>query len=78
MKNRCKSCEYWDSPHDGYWDGEKFGTCKLLNSTEGAQKIANYAGVYGLVEGCVNVQDRTDDFEFVTGESFGCIHFERR
>lgn len=71
----CKNCKWWQSPHEGYWDANKFGNCNVLNNQQVSDSQNN---VYGLLEGCVDVFDKRPDFEFVTGENFGCIHFKKK
>lgn len=75
----CKYCKYWQSPHEGYWEPSKMGNCTLLvDGAPSVTKVPSNSLVYGLVEGCVDVFDKRPDFEFVTGENFGCIHFKKK
>lgn len=73
MVGRCKTCKYWNNPHMGYWEPQNKGTCEKLTPMNLADK-----GIYGLVEGCVSVEDRVIDFEFVTTFNFGCIHWKKK
>jgi hypothetical protein len=73
---KCKNCKYWDSPCNGYLDGETKGVCELLNDQSDVLHDNNSA-MLGLVEGCLSVHSRCDDFQFITQENFGCIHFKK-
>ena len=72
----CKNCKNWNKGHEGMWQSENFGNCELLNN--GQDSNGNYNIIVGLCEGCVNVVDKVDNFEFVTGENFGCVHWEKQ
>lgn len=72
---KCKNCVFWESPHEGYWESKKMGNCLLMKPD--ATRMTENSGVYGLLEGCVDVFDKRPDFEFITGENFGCIHFKK-
>jgi hypothetical protein len=72
-KKICKNCIYWQSQHYGYWEAETKGHCKKLSPMNLKDQ-----GIYGLVEGCVSVEDRVIDFEFVTAMNFGCTHWEKK
>ena len=73
---KCKNCKYWDSPHEGYYDSETKGCCTLFNN-ESIDLHESNSSIMGCVEGCVDVSARCYDFEFVTQENFGCIHFKK-
>ena len=72
-KKICINCSHWASPHEGMVDSNDYGTCNLLSNlvTESPDDIR------GVVEGCVSVYNRTEDFEFVTGKDFGCIYHSK-
>lgn len=73
MKKICKNCIYWENGHEGYWEPSRFGNCKVLDKEI---EVSEYSLALGLVEGCVDVQDRCNSFEFITQEKFGCVHFK--
>jgi hypothetical protein len=76
MEKICRNCKHWQSPHEGYWEAQEMGACAVfMNEVE---RTEGNNSVYGLLEGCVDVFDKRPDFEFVTGERFGCIHFKKR
>lgn len=75
MEKKCKNCKYWKRGHQGFWYTLKYGNCEVI---EGEVESAPYSSVIGIVEGCVNVEDRISSFEYVTQENFGCIHFKEK
>lgn len=72
MSNKiCKNCIYWKSPHYGMVFEYLWGSCSKLRQPE-----AN--GVTALCEGCIDVRDRVDDVEYLSGANFGCINFKKK
>jgi hypothetical protein len=63
----CRTCEHWKTPHDGMNEPDEYGSCDKI-----AEKVE------GTCEGCVSVEARVDDFEFVTHKTFGCVMHKRR
>jgi hypothetical protein len=74
MKKICKNCRYWQNGHEAFYASDLFGICKVLNRNI---NVLDFSLPVGIVEGCVNVEDRCDTFEYVTGENFGCVHFKK-
>jgi hypothetical protein len=75
MKKKCKNCNYWQNGHEGFWKPEKYGNCKVIDKKLETPK---YSSIIGIVEGCVNVENKISSFEYVTQENFGCIHFKEK
>jgi hypothetical protein len=66
---KCSTCQFWHSPHEGFWSS-RMGGCEKLS--EDGSKLT------GVVEGCVNVIDRVSTFEICTDQSFGCVYHKTR
>lgn len=73
MKKICKNCIHWKNGHEGYQEPSKFGNCEVLSLE---CEVPEYSLLLGLVEGCVDVNDKHPSFEFVTQVNFGCVHFK--
>lgn len=68
----CENCSMWRRDQ-GMNDRE--GYCAFLSENKFR---SNVNGIYGLVEGCIDVHDRAVDFCFMTDEKFGCVHFIKK
>ena len=72
MKETCKECAHWNAPHMGMYDDEQWGSClRHTNSNIENTKIV------ALCEGCVNVENRVKEFEFISHETFSCNQFKQ-
>lgn len=54
----------------GMWDDEQWGCCARHTDSSAVN-----TKILGLCEGCVNVRNRVNDFEFITHESFACSEY---
>jgi hypothetical protein len=71
MKGKCLSCKHWNAGHDGVWDSEDWGSCEKINNPEEGKP-----NLFCIVEGCVDVADRTIDPDYITHKTFGCVQYK--
>ncbi len=66
---KCKNCKYWRK-WVGYCFGENsFGGCEILN---------NRIFIYPEIEDCMDVSEKTHDFQNNSHGEFGCIKFKAK
>jgi len=71
---KCKNCNHWNRGHSGVYDSDNYGCCNLLTY----ETIETTNSVVPLCEGCVGVRSRVEDFELVTGITFGCVNWKKK
>lgn len=70
---KCKTCKFWERGHNGVYNSDNYGTC-CHPISEGD----SFNDFIPLCEGCVDARDKIDNFEFVTGENFGCVNHKNK
>ena len=66
---KCKNCKYWRKWVGYCFGGNSFGGCEILN---------NRILIYPEIEDCMDVSEKTHDFQNNSHGEFGCIKFKAK
>lgn len=78
MSNTCKDCDHWSRRPEGELVPRigRFGDCSCF----WIKAIDKYYPTWEMMESglYIDVFDAREPYSVISGENFGCVHFERK